>query len=287
MKNKNQHFVTEAYIKAWCDPSTPNNGAFVWVFSKKDRSIRRKSPSSLFSESDFYSIYDANGNRILELEHQLDNIENKFISLRDNKLQSHLPLSLDDRKTIVLFISTMFARTKRFKEEDKQIWREYLDFIETLPQDLSAKVKQTREYKDVQELHIKQPTPYRLFAIVNMAFSYLFLMKCAVYEINTKPGLITSDNPCIWFDPAVANPNTPMTFYGLGSRTLNIILPISPKQYISLEQHGPDGYIDLSNKPAIEEELVDPLNWLTVANADQFIVVNQKLFKERWLENSK
>ena len=285
MDYKNQHFVTEAYLKAWCDPHTPN-GAFVWTISKKDRLISRKSPRSLFSKSDFYTIYDSDENRILELEHQLKNIEDEFISLRDKKLKSHQPLTPQDRRTIAIFTSTMFARTKYQKELDKKIWQEDIDFIETLPAELSLQVKQTREYKDVQDLHKKQPMPFHLYTFVNMTFPYLYLMNCAIYEVNTKPGLITSDNPCFWFDPAVYDPNKPLTFFGIGSPTLNIILPISPRQYISLEINGPDGYIDLSDKPGIEEELVDPLNSMIADNAEEYIVVSQKTFKEGWFSKS-
>ncbi len=283
MEYKNQHFITEAYLRAWCDPNTPN-GAFVWIVSKNDHSISRKSPRSLFSESDFYTIYDAGGNRNLELEHQLKDVEDKFIVLRDKKLKKHLPLTPDDRKVIALFVSTMFARTKRYKEEDKQTWQEYIDFIETLPQELAKQVKQTEEYKKVLELHRDQPMPFRLFTFVNMAFSYVYLMNCAIYETKTLPGLITSDNPCFWFDPAVYDPNKPLTFYGIGSPTLNIIMPISPSQYISLEMKGPDGYRIISSDPRNEEELVDLINGFTATNSDEFIVVNQKFYKEKWFD---
>ncbi|RPI92817.1 MAG: DUF4238 domain-containing protein [Chloroflexi bacterium] len=283
MEYKNQHFITEAYLRAWCDPNTPN-GAFVWIVSKKDHSISRKSPRSLFSESDFYTIYDAGGNRNLELEHQLKDVEDKFIVLRDKKLKKHLPLTPDDRKVIALFVSTMFARTKRYKEEDKQTWQEYIDFIETLPQELAKQVKQTEEYNKVLELHKDQPMPFRLFTFVNMAFSYVYLMNCVIYETKTLPGLITSDNPCFWFDPAVYDPNKPLTFYGIGSPTLNIIMPISPSQYISLEMKGPDGYRTINTDPRNEEELVDIINGFTATNSDEFIVVNQKFYKEKWFD---
>jgi hypothetical protein len=56
---KNQHFVTEAYLRAWCDPQTPDDGAFVWKVSKKSPSISRKSPRSLCSEVDFYTVTDS------------------------------------------------------------------------------------------------------------------------------------------------------------------------------------------------------------------------------------
>ena len=116
MEYKNQHFVTESYLKAWCDPTTPN-GAFVWVVSKKDRTITRKSPKSLFSEDDFYTYYDSNNKRYLELEHKLKDIEDRFIQLCNEKLRHQVPLIPKDRQTIALFASSTIARTKRWKED--------------------------------------------------------------------------------------------------------------------------------------------------------------------------
>jgi hypothetical protein len=285
VKYKNQHFVTESYIKAWCDPQTPN-GAFVWVVSKKHRAVSRKSPRSLFAEEDFYTVYDSKGQRILELEHKLQEIEDKFILLRDQKLQNCCPLTPQDRKTIALFIATIFARTKRQKEEGQQIWKEYLDFIDSLPPDLSVRIKLTEEYKQVQSLHSTQPMPYHLFHFVNMTAPYLFLLNCAIYETQTNPGIITSDNPCFWFDPAVYIPSVPITFFGIESPTLNILLPISPKQYLSLQRNGPDGYFDLHTNPETEMELVDLVNGFTATNCEDFIVVNRKTFKEKWFDES-
>jgi hypothetical protein len=281
MEYVNQHFVTEAYLKAWCDPESPNK-AFVWRVSRKDRKICRKSPRSLFFKPDFYTIYDSNGHRILELEHKLNDIEEKFLALRDEKLQSHQQLEPEDRWTLALFISTMFARTNRQKEEGKQIWQEYIDLIETLPSDLSEKIKHTDEYKQVLDLHRKQPMPYHLFNFVNLTSPYLAYMNCAIYETELNPGLLTSDNPCIWFDPSIYNPNIHMTFFGIGSPTLNILFPISPKQFISLERNGPDGYIDLHVNPETEVGIIDSMNRLIALNCDDFIVVNQNTFDEKW-----
>ncbi|MHB8776147.1 MAG: DUF4238 domain-containing protein [Anaerolineales bacterium] len=99
MEYKNQHFVTESYLRSWCDPATPN-GAFVWVVSKKNRKISRKSPKSLFSEDDFYTHYDSNNNRYLELEHKLKEVEDRFILLRDGKLKHHISLTTKDSKPL-------------------------------------------------------------------------------------------------------------------------------------------------------------------------------------------
>jgi hypothetical protein len=67
-------------LRAWCDPKTPE-GAFVWIVSKIDHKVRRKSPKNLFVEDDFYTIYNPEGNGAVILEHELKRIEDKFIRL--------------------------------------------------------------------------------------------------------------------------------------------------------------------------------------------------------------
>jgi len=286
MKYANQHFITEAYLRAWCDPHTPN-GAFVWRVSVKDHSISKKSPKSLFAELDFYTTYDSKGNRILDVEHKLQEIEGKFIALRDKKILSHQQLTAEDRKTIAFFISSIFARTKRQKEDDLQIWQDYFRMVETLPLEIAGRIKETLEYRHVLEQDSKQPMPFHLSFFVNATAPYLYSMNCAIYETETEPGFITSDDPCVWFDPAIYNPNIPLTFFGIGSPTLNILFPISPRQYISLEKNGLDGYIDLHSHPN-ETELVDCINGLIVLNSQEYIVVSQNIVKKEWfLDNQK
>jgi uncharacterized protein DUF4238 len=281
MTYQNQHFVTASYLKAWCDPQTPN-GAWVWVVSKKERTIFKKSPKSLFTEDDFYTAYDPSGNRILALEHRLEEIEGKFISLRDNKLKNHQPLEPQDRMDLALFVSTMYARTQREKEAGKQIWRDYLEIVESLPPNVSSMIKRTRDYQDVIKVHKDQPMIFHLFLFVNMTAQWLFYMNCAIYETILRPGIITSDNPCIWYDPGARNALAPPTYYGVGSPTLIVVLPISPKQFVIFDQSGPDGYIDLHSKPENEEEFVDDINRSTTSNCEEQIVVSEKRVKESW-----
>jgi hypothetical protein len=285
MAYKDQHFVTASYLRAWCDPETPN-GAFVWVVSKKGKKIVRKSPKSLFVEDDFYTAYGPDGGRILELEHKLTEIESKFIALRDNKLKRHQPLTPEDRKDLALFVSSAYARTKRQKDDGKQIWQDYLEMVEHLPPEISQMVKSTRDYQDVIRVHKDQPMLFHLYLFVNMTARYLFFMNCAIYETVLSPGIITSDNPCFWFDPAVYDPSAPPTYYGVGSPTLWVVFPISPKQFVIFEKNGPDGYRDLHSKPEEEEAFIDRINWFTATNCDELIVVNEKTFKETWFDET-
>jgi hypothetical protein len=158
--------------------------------------------------------------------------------------------------------------------------------VENLPRELALSIKSSKDYKDVINIHKDQPMIFHLFQFVNLTAPYLYQMNCAIYETKTEPGLITSDNPCFWFDPAVYNPGLPLTYFGIGSPTLNVILPVSPNQYISLEKNGVDGYIDLSTRPE-EIEIIDVLNNLIVMNCDELIVVNSKVFKEKWFDSAR
>jgi hypothetical protein len=205
--------------------------------------------------------------------------------LRDQKLANHKPLEPKDRETIALFASSTFARTKRWKDDGKQIWQDYLEMIENLPSEISMKIRATKEYQDVINVHKDQPMIFHLYQFINSTVPYLYRMNCAIYETQSKPGLITSDNPCFWIDPSIDGAKLPTTYFGVGSPTLNVMLPISPTQYISLKRRGADGYTDLGSQPN-EVEIVDSLNRLTVQNCDEIIVVNSNIVRETWFEDT-
>lgn len=287
MKYTNQHYVTEAYLRAWCDPTTPNDGAYLWVVSKANRTIWMKSPRSLFSEQDFYTVTMGDGQRNLSLEHKLKEIEDKFITLRDKKLARHAILTESDRYDLAVFVSTAYARTKRQKEEGKQIWEDYLNMVENLPPTLRSQVKSTKDHQDVVRLHKDQPMLFHLYQFVNSTAPWIFLLNCAIFETRSTPGFLTSDNPCLWLDPAVFDPRIPRTYYGIGSRTLNVLFPISPHQYVSFQKNGPDGYVDLSTDPGNENEGVTLFNRLIVDFAEDRLVVNRNTILDEWFEDER
>ena len=76
MTYKNQHFITKAYLRAWCDPESPQ-GSKVWMVSKKDRVARMRSPKKIFSEADFYTIFNPDGSRNLDFEMKLQKNESQ------------------------------------------------------------------------------------------------------------------------------------------------------------------------------------------------------------------
>ena len=82
-------------------------------------------------------------------------------------------------------------------------------------------------------------------------------------------GFVTSDTPCVWFDPEAAK--APLPFQGavgLGSRTVEVTLPITPKQALILSHHDHlEGYVPLSDVALIHE-----MNRRIIAHCDKEFV---------------
>jgi hypothetical protein len=56
----------------------------------------------------------------------------------------------------------MYARGKRQKIEGIQIWKEYLEMVDSLPTTLSLQIKSTKDYQQVKDFHSKQPLLFHL-----------------------------------------------------------------------------------------------------------------------------
>lgn len=66
--HEKQHFVPQAYLRAWCDPTTPDGQEpYVWRFNKDGSDARRKAPAKIFRETDMYTIPLPGGGRDLVL----------------------------------------------------------------------------------------------------------------------------------------------------------------------------------------------------------------------------
>jgi len=282
MDFKNQHFVTEAYLREWCDPETPQGyDPYVWIVSKKDRIAKRKSPKKIFSETDFYTVTDSDGTRNVDLEKALQKIESNFIAVQRDKISRHMPL--DDREMVVVstFIATMFARVKHQRDQQIEMWQELLGKINKAPKEVLTVLKETETYNRINNIK-NQPLPYNIVNFANIAVPFFSRMSCEIIETETKPGFITSDNPCFIIDPAIYTPNPPMSWIELfSSPTVEILFPLSPQQLISLKPTGPDRYLSVDKVT----EAIDEINKIIVGNSEEFIVLNQKEFKDAWFEN--
>jgi hypothetical protein len=273
MNHKKQHFVTAAYIKEWCDPKTPTGHTpYVWLVSKDGISVEKRAPQNIFNETDFYTVFDEYGNRDLKIEHYLHKIEDNFLAARKS-IQAMHQLTDIEFQSIVVFIASTFARTKLQKREQEGIWSDLLLIYQGLGIDRSM----PELYKQIEKLKA-QPLPYHLTNFLNITSPFLLRMKLTIMVTSKHSGFITSDNPVLWFDPSARSTNKPLSFFGLGSTDLEIILPLSPNFLAQLTWKNSDQYISVDSQP----EIVNEINKLMVYFSDEYVILNHDQPNKYW-----
>ena len=296
-KYKKQHFVPQSYLKSWCDPNCPlKQTPYVWLFSSDGTESRKKAPSNIFYETDMYTIKSENGERDLILEHGLQQLESKFSRIRRTKFKKKKPLTAEEHLYICAFIAATHSRTKTTRDHWKKNWKqplkkteELIEWAKTASSEdkkrlshassfSSRKNKQTISYEQIKELH-ENPLQTMLSAMVTSLTPMLSNLNMVIIDTKGSPGFITSDNPCVWFDPeAYKRPplyRAPALIYP----SLEITLPISPSQTILLSRHDYTGHINANSR------IVDEFNRRTRFNANEHFVVNDNIMNRKWFES--
>ena len=290
-----QHIIPKCYLKAWNDNTLINkdsgkayNQPQIWAYNKITGKEEQLSAKTNFTQEDFYTIKDDQGERDLTIEHALDKVEVKFDWLRDNKLLKHEQLDSEEHFQICLFIATMHNRTisrinhlgdmlKPIQEKLKG----YEEFAKTATVEDLKKMSSISRSSDSEAISIEEvdeviakPLENIMVPIVNYLVPELAKLKIAIFYTKEDFGFITSDNPCVWrsFEAHMRLFQSP----GLNDDTINIILPISPTHCILLNKQI-EGYIDIDTNP----ESIDQINTLIYEGAENCIISNQKGIKFR------
>ena len=296
-KHKKQHYIPASYLEAWCDPNTPSGHIpFVWRFSKDGSQVSKKSPKKIFYETDMYTIVTPEGDRDLNLEYNLSKVESEFAKVRTRKLGRKQKITSQEHMVLCMFVAAMFARTKAYAKHQSSQWQKALDMAEKIqavmdkatPEErkrMSAalssphtKNEKSLSMEEVREI-VEKPIQSMLSANVVQTAPLLFEKPFLILEAPIGNSFITSDNPCVWFDPADYQNPRPFGAGGLISPTLEITLPLSPKQLLFF---GGKLIVSGLYLPA-ENEMVDNLNKRTRLFSDEFFVSNNSKVKPSWL----
>lgn len=297
VKNKNQHTVPQSYLKAWCDPNPPAGyEPYIWLCDKGGAGARKKAPARVFVEKDFYTIKLADGERDLVLEHGLSQLESRFAALRRNKLEKGLPLSQRDLVNLCAFVATMYARTKSRGEFWRGQWQRVLDMgqrmqdrMREMPPEDVEKMAHAFEppsngedtgltMDDVREI-VEQPMQALLPSEHTAVTPILARMPHVIMETADSPGFVTSDAPCVWFDPELMKESPRFEAGGLISPSIEISMPLSPRQCVFFgHQLIVSGYVRL--KP--HEPLIDQINRRVHHFADEYVVATEDVSKQPW-----
>ena len=138
--------------------------------------------------------------------------------------------------------------------------------------------------EDVRQL-VSAPLQHTLAGFIREQMRFLPKMQLAIICTTAEPGFITSDVPCVWWDPEARNRPFPYNSVGLLFPTLEITLPISPQQMAIITHvplaRGGSVYLDF-NGPY--EGLVDELNRRIRAHCDKHFVVARNVTRPVWYD---
>lgn len=295
MGHKHQHWVPRSYLAAWCDPGTPQGQEpYVWCFDKAARRGRAKAPNNIFHETDMYTV-QIDGRRDLRLENGLSTVESKFVHIRNEVLYKRRPLSEEDRIWLLIFIATAKARTRAMRDHQKEQWGRLLEKMNRMqdridnatPEELNRLVAhapvasgtgETISHESVKAM-AETPLQTALPIFISTQLKMLLRMKLAILYHDFKPGFITSDEPCVWFDPEAYKYPALFRSPGLGMASIEVTLPLSPRQIALVSHQELEGYI-----PVYKPSVVEEMNRRSRFHCDEYFVVSKNAVNPVWFE---
>ena len=299
--HKKQHFVPQCYTKAWIDPTIPVGpkiAPFVWVFDQDGTNARRKSPANLFTETDIYTITKADGQRDLYLEHGFGDLEDRFTRIRNLRFAKNQWPTAEEMVFLLAFVATFQARTQANRDHQRQQWgniRQRMEEMQKSYEEASPAKKVAFERMGsigpigsdrcsgmtIQDVKVMEEFPIQTMmgTIVKTVLPIFQRMSCAVLQTDDPIGFVTSDHPCTWFD---SESYKLQPFYrgpGLYSSTIEITLPISPRQCLVLSHRSRlNGYID------IPQHVVDELNYRHLSHCKDSFISHSQQTRQIWFE---
>lgn len=297
MENKKQHWISQSYLEAWWDPDVPEGyDNYVWVYSSDGNIVKNKSPKNIFYELDMYTIHLTDGTRVLDIEHGLSGLEGAFVEVRENVITKRKDLSLENRIIVLAFMAASFSRTRLQRDHVKGQWREALDLMEEM--DRFVEQATSEQLENLAALHVpsdgpklsmsevkrlaENPLQETLISYIVTQTELFFPMNLRILCTENDPGFITSDAPCVWYDPEAYNRSAFYRSPGLMFPKIEITLPISPGYMAFLTWSTKiNTYID------VPDRVVDELNRRTRFFAEQYFVVRRQITKPIWFDPGK
>jgi uncharacterized protein DUF4238 len=288
MGHRNQHYIPSSYLEAWCDPDVPPHyEPYVWRFPRDGGEGQAKAPKNIFAESDFYTSHLPDGQRDLSLEHCLATLEGKFCEIRDTRIANREKLKTVEKLWLCAFMDAMHFRTRAQRNAFQKQWGHAHRMAEEIQRSLDAMTpEQRQEYRpprvlgetrgpsltiDDAKVLANEPLQHMLLPAIAEDLPVLARMNLCIFTTEDDVGFITSDHPCVWYDPSRRRGQT-----ALRARTIEVTMPVSPN---SLALLCWEDFPDYENLMPLG---VDDANTLRQRACEEYFVVRRNATKSVW-----
>lgn len=274
--HKDQHEIPRSYLAAWTAPDTPpGHEPSVWVHAKDGTSRKRRAPKNTFTHADLYTLRSG-GERDLSVEIDLGRVEAAFASRIRPRLETTEQLESADLRRLLEFIAAMMTRPARQMENLRGFFREALERSDEMAHKFSG---HNNVRPDLERLI--QDGPQQGVAIAMQdALRILGHMSMAVLCTDDAGGFITSDNPCVMFNPETADLPDFLQSPGTAQRDTELTLPVSPRRAILMTNKPLVGYHSVPTK------IVNEINYRTRTSAAASFVSRTPEVRQEWFHTS-
>ena len=287
-----QHIVSKCYLKAWCDPGTrKGHEPYIWLISRDGSTKIKRAPHKSLTRSDAYTVVFNDGKQDLRVETTLSQLEGRFVRVRE-KIVGGKRLDDFDRAYLAAFMATMHSRTdpiekgmKKFTEEIDGRVRAMEEMIRTrgvrnLPPRITPAGEGAPITSEDTAYLVRNGLPIFVEAALQTAAPVMFGMSLAFLVAPKGSFFVTSDNPCVWYDPTAYRRPPFFRSPGLAMKDIEITMPICP-ELMAIMTHNPkaEGYLNLN------EVQTNEFNRRVVAFADEQFVSHTEKTLPFWFES--
>ncbi len=263
---KNQHTIPKCYLKQFVDPTYPKkHGPRVWLFKRDSRIGEAKSPASMLTGEDVYTIV-VNGQKNYTIETTLNKLEDKYARLHKKKIAKRLPLNDEEHIYLCAFVAAMMFRTTGHRKSLARLFDQLEDHANGNTEFLE-RLRHARENS-----HKTDPItmlPHVVEILMNMHLAFL----CAD---NSAVKFISSDNPVVLFNPRL---QWAPGFVGPGlmQKHIEVVMPLSPNTCTYFTWHDFfRGYMHIDETRAQEQ------NRLIRGHCDEYFIASSPKVSRIW-----
>jgi hypothetical protein len=282
------HYIPQFYLKYFLQDTTD----LLWVYDKKDISVRQQRPINTAVIGDFYvSEKDDLGNKDARVEKCLSKIEGLISPVLEEIIRNPTHWNIRDKEAIALFLSIMHCRIPR----TVQIIREFHEALLDKASEHIAKTKTNKEIEDdykrffakdnvisFEEFVDWNRNPKKHFSYIinekhmldfsfkhiDTFYAHLKSMNWCICSIKGNNFFITCDAPLNVFSLNSLRQSYFGTGFGL--QNVEVVFPLTPKLCIRM-RHTP---LPLFEK--IESAYVNAINQRSIYMAEQYIFSTYK-----------
>jgi hypothetical protein len=279
------HYVPQFYLNYFI----VNDTKLLWVYDKKDVSVRQQQPLNTAVIGDFYiSEKDKDGNKDERVEKLLGYIEGSIKPVLDNLVKNPSCWDTGKKKDIAFFLALMHCRVPRTVEMIKEVHEAGLDKALEYIAETSTEETLRRDYKKffgenedprftfnqfcdwvrnpkeffqytINEKHMLGSS----FELIETFHTHLMSMNWSLCGAKGDSFFITCDAPLNIF--SLDEFGRACFGGGLGLPNVEIVFPLTPKLCIRIERKP------LPRYDKVEFDYVNEINKRSICMAEQYI----------------